>query len=108
MREVIVAITTISGKDKAVELAKVLVEQGLAACCSMYPVTSIYKWKDEIQQDEEMMLIIKTRKELTKKLKERIIQLHPYEVPELLILDVKDGHDAYINWVFEVTSDCEE
>ena len=102
-KDMVVAMTTISGKDRAVELAKTLVEQGVAACCSMYPVTSIYKWKGETQQDEEVMLIIKTRAELTETLKKKIVQLHPYEVPEILILDVKDGHDEYIKWVFDVT-----
>jgi periplasmic divalent cation tolerance protein len=85
------------------QLVRTLVEERLVACGNIMPVSSIYRWKDEIEASAEALIIFKTTTEAWPLLKERVSQLHPYEVPELLLLGVVDGHEPYLRWVQEST-----
>jgi periplasmic divalent cation tolerance protein len=95
-----VALTTAPSADKAAELARALVGEGLAACVNIVPgVRSIYAWKGEIVDDAEVLCVMKTRADRVEALRARLVALHPYEVPELVVLDVAGGHEPYLSWV---------
>jgi len=80
--------------------ANVLVDERLAACCSLAPgVRSVYRWKEEVHRDEETLLVIKTRRERFEELRKRVVELHSYEVPEIIALPVVAGHEPYLNWI---------
>ena len=98
--DVIVALVTAPSSDKAAELARALVEEGLAACGNILPgVRSIYRWEGKVSDDQEVLLVLKSTKDRFAALKERVVALHPYDVPEVLSLDVADGQAAYLDWV---------
>lgn len=103
--ETVVALTTLPSPEKAAELARRLVEEGLVACVNVVPgIRSIYRWKGEICDEPEAICVMKTRRERVPALKGRLVSLHPYEVPELVVLDVADGHVPYLQWVAESCS----
>lgn len=92
-------MTTVSDPGEAERLARTLVERRLAACVSVgSPATSVYPWQGEIETDREIPLTIKTAPERLDALKTALVELHPYEVPELLVLPVTDGLPAYFDW----------
>ena len=96
---VVVLVTTPSA-DSAAGIARALVEEGLCACGNVVPVIrSIYRWEGEVHDEPEALLVLKTERRLVPALKERLPQLHPYQVPELLVLPVEDGLDPYLAWV---------
>ena len=102
---VVVVLTTLGGDEDAAAIARTLVEERLAACVNVVPgVTSIYRWKGSIEQDEEQLLLIKTTADLVESLKVRLHQIHPYEMPEFLVMPVSGGSDAYLRWVDESVS----
>ena len=85
-------------------LARALLEERLVACVNIVPgLRSLYRWKDQLEDDEESLLIIKTPRRLYARLEERLNALHPADVPEILSLSVADGSDAYISWVYDAT-----
>ena len=85
-------------------LARTLVEERLAACVNILPpMTSLYRWEGRIEKDQERQLVIKTTRHRLAALEERVRQLHPYELPEFLVLSASGGSDAYIRWVAEST-----
>jgi periplasmic divalent cation tolerance protein len=81
-------------------LAEAVVGEGLAACVNHLPgIRSTYRWKGEVTTDSEELLLIKTTEARFAALKERILALHPYELPELIAVPVTLGHSAYLDWV---------
>ena len=84
-------------------IARNLVDRGLVACVSSTPVRSVYRWKGEITDEEEHLLIIKTRKKRAHEVIDELRLLHPYEVPEILALPVSAGHLPYFQWVYDET-----
>ena len=95
----IVYITT-SDKESAQKIASTLLEERLIACANILPeMNSVYRWKGEVCNDSETVLILKTKEELVSKIKERVPQLHSYECPCLLVLPVNDGLPAYLSWL---------
>lgn len=81
-------------------LAEAVVGEGLAACVNRLPgVQSTYRWKGEVTTDSEELLIVKTTAARFPALKERVLALHPYELPELVAVPVAQGHEAYLDWV---------
>ncbi len=98
------ALSTAPSAEVAEQLARALVERGLAACVNVVPgVTSFYRWRGQLQRDIECLLVIKTRAERLDDLRVALTQLHPYEVPELLALKVEAGLPAYLAWLDEST-----
>jgi periplasmic divalent cation tolerance protein len=88
------------GKFDAVALGRTLVEEGLAACVNVLPpMESVYRWLGSVHQDAERQLVIKTRAERVEALYGRLKTLHPYEVPEFLVLPVSAGSPGYLDWV---------
>jgi periplasmic divalent cation tolerance protein len=100
MTDTVVVLVTAPSADKAAEIARTLVEEQLAACGNVLPaLRSIYRWEGKIQDEPEALLILKTRANLFEALRERIVALHPYQVPEVLRLDVAAGHLPYLQWI---------
>ena len=84
----------------AQRIARALVDERLAACVQVVPgLVSIYRWQDEVRQDDELLLLIKTSRERWPALAARVRELHPFEVPELLAFDVADGSADYLAWI---------
>jgi periplasmic divalent cation tolerance protein len=93
-------LTTAPNAEVGVLIARALVEEGLAACVNVIPgVRSIYRWGDEVQDDPEVVLIIKTRADRCEALAARIEDLHPYDVPEVLVLPAVGGSIPFLRWI---------
>ena len=104
MSEFRVVFCTIDTIERAKQLALELVKNRLAACVNIIPRgTSIYEWKGEIVEDKEFLLIIKTKATLYSKLETKIKELHPYEVPEIVSLDLEEGSKDYLDWIKDNT-----
>ncbi|MFP2929784.1 divalent-cation tolerance protein CutA [Pyxidicoccus sp. 3LG] len=104
MTDVILVLVTAPSADKAAELARTLVEEQLAACGNIVPgLRSIYRWEGKVQDEPEVLLLLKTRSALFEALRARIVALHPYQVPEVLRVDVADGHAPYLAWILDST-----
>jgi periplasmic divalent cation tolerance protein len=100
MTDALLVFTTLPSADKAAELAKLLVEERLAACANLLPaIRSIYRWQGKLQDENEVLLLLKTRAEHLERLKLRILELHPYEVPEVLAVPVEAGYQPYLEWL---------
>ena len=97
-----IVLTTLGADVDAPSLARTLVEERLAACVSILPgLVSVYRWQGGVEQDREQQLLIKTTPDRLAALEARLRQLHPYDVPELLVLDVERGGADYLAWVHE-------
>lgn len=100
--EVVLVLTTIGADTDAVALARTLVEERLAACVNIgAPVTSVYRWKGATEQEREQPIVIKTTGGCLVALERRLRELHPYELPEFLVLSASGGSTAYLDWVRE-------
>jgi periplasmic divalent cation tolerance protein len=100
MTDALLVFTTLPSADKAAELAKALVEERLAACANLLPaIRSIYRWQGKLQDENEVLVLLKTRAEHLERLKLRILELHPYEVPEVLAVPVEAGYQPYLDWI---------
>jgi periplasmic divalent cation tolerance protein len=98
--DVQVVFVTLSGSDQARAMARILVDERLAACGSVVPgLTSVYRWEGKVEEDAEALLILKTTTEGLEPLLRRIPELHGYDVPEILALPVTEGHPPYLAWV---------
>jgi len=97
---VVVVLSTFPSSEKAAELARQLVDERLCACVNLVPaVRSIYRWQGQVHDDAEVLAIVKTTTERVDALRERLIALHPYELPEAIVLPVAGGHAPYLAWV---------
>lgn len=106
MSEYIQITTTTDSKELAVQIADSLVGGKIAACVQISgPITSVYEWKNKIENEEEWYCIIKTRRHLYREVEESIKALHPYEVPEIIALPILEGSPDYLDWLTEVVKD---
>jgi len=104
----VVALSTTASMEEAKKIARVLIERRLAACVNLVPeVLSIYRWKGDVCTDDEVLLVIKTRRTCLAKIKQVLGDLHQYEVPELIALDIMNGLENYLHWVQQETG-CDE
>jgi periplasmic divalent cation tolerance protein len=100
--EAVLVMTTVHDEEQAISLARALVSRSLAACVTVQPrCRSVYSWKGEICEDEELMLLIKTRAENAGRIRELFATAHPYELPEMVVIDIAGGSDPYLAWVLE-------
>jgi len=102
---VVVALVTAANEAQAVSIARTLVKEQLAACVNIVgQARSVYRWRGEIQEDREHLMVIKTRRPLLARLEHRVKELHSYEVPEVIALSVAAGSRAYLDWIAESTA----
>ena len=95
-----VVLTTAPSAEVAEELGAAVVAERLAACANIVPgITSIYHWEGEIQREGETLVIFKTTESTVGRLRARLVELHPYDVPEVVVMAVEAGHEPYLSWV---------
>lgn len=100
-----IALVTCPQKD-ADRIARALVERRVAACVNVVPaIRSVYRWKGEVQEDDEALLIVKTADSRFDDLRQAVLSMHPYELPEIVAVSVEHGHVPYLDWVAEATRD---
>lgn len=97
--KIVLIQTTCSTKEEARKIAKVLIEEKLAACIQMFEIESFYNWNEEFCCDNETLLNIKTRKDNFEKIKSRILELHSYDLPEIIQLDITNTSEEYLNFI---------
>ncbi len=100
-----VVLTTVASREDAARLARALVERRLAACVNVLPATSFYRWEGGVREEGEHVLVVKTRRALVDDIRELFEEAHPYELPELLALEVEDGSADYLNWLRAMTEE---
>ena len=93
-------LTTIAAEADGAALGRTLVDERLAACVNVLPpMTSVYRWKGQVEQDREQQVIIKTTRDRLAALEARVRDLHSYELPEFLVIAAGGGAEAYLAWV---------
>jgi periplasmic divalent cation tolerance protein len=101
----VLILTTLPVDADAEAFARTLVDERLAACVNLLPpMKSIYRWEGRVQREAERQVIIKTSRARAAALGERLRELHPYDLPEFVVLSIADGSDAYLRWIGEMTS----
>jgi periplasmic divalent cation tolerance protein len=96
----LVVLVTVGSADEAAGLARTLVEERLAACGNLVErIRSIYRWKGKIEDEGETLLVLKTTAAQFEALRQRIVELHSYDVPEVIALEIADGHKPYLDWL---------
>ena len=104
MTDARIVLTTAGSPQEAEKIARALVERRLAACVNIVPqIQSVYRWKDKIEQETEWLLIIKTKGTVFESVADAIKELHSYELPECVMLEVDSGSERYLNWIRENT-----
>ncbi len=102
--EHLLVLTTCPGSITAKQIAQDLVANDVAACVNIVPgLTSYFKWSKKVESDEELLLLIKTTSERLPAVMKRIKSLHPYELPEIIAVSIKDGLKEYLRWIEEST-----
>ena len=99
----IIVKTTCGSQDEAKYIANILVKERLCACVQLNEIESIYFWKDEICSDNETLLSIKTKKELFSKVQSRILELHSYDVPQIIEIEISNISEDYLKFIKENT-----
>jgi len=99
-----VMLTTTPSREEAQSIAKLLIEEKLAACVQLLPIESFYVWQDKTQNEAEILLLIKTRTVLFDAAVARIKQIHSYTVPEIVAMPFAAGLPGYFEWISQVTA----
>ena len=104
----VIVLTTLGSDIDPATLATRLVEERLAACVNVLPeMESFFRWHGAVERDRERQLLIKTRAALVPELQRRLLEMHPYDLPEFLVLSVSDGSKDYLKWITASTTDPE-
>jgi len=98
-----VVMSTAPSQEVALALARALVERRLAACVNVLPCTSVYRWEGEVKEDGEALMVIKTRRTYVDDIRDLFASEHPYDLPELISLELEDGSAEYLNWIRDET-----
>jgi periplasmic divalent cation tolerance protein len=105
MSEHCLVLSTVASREDGERLARILVGRRVAACVNVLPgVTSFYRWEGNVQREEERLLVIKTRTDRFDELRSALVELHPYDVPEVIALPITAGHGPYLSWLDESLS----
>lgn len=105
MKEFIVVYTTLSKRRKARQLARSLLREKLVACAQIFKIDSVYRWQDELQETGEYGLLLKTMADYYPRVETRIKELHPYELPAIISLSIRDGSKEFLGWIASEISD---
>jgi periplasmic divalent cation tolerance protein len=98
--ERLVVLTTAGSREEAEQIAENLVGEMLAACVNIIPgVTSVYRWQERVQRDQEWLLVAKSHSDALDDLVQRVQELHSYDVPEIIALPLTGGSEAYLRWI---------
>jgi periplasmic divalent cation tolerance protein len=96
----IVVLCTVGSAADAERIARAVVERGHAACVNVVPgISSFYRWKGEVTRDAEWLMVMKTTAARFEVLREAVVQMHPYDVPEVVELSIERGHSPYLEWI---------
>jgi periplasmic divalent cation tolerance protein len=96
----LVVLVTAPSAEKAAELGRALVSERLAACASVVPgIRSIYWWEGKVQDEPETLVVLKTTRARFEALRDRVLALHPYQVPEVVALGIEAGSEKYLEWI---------
>jgi periplasmic divalent cation tolerance protein len=107
--DAVIVLTTLGVDTDAAALARALVAERLAACVNVLPVmTSVYQWEGRVEQEQEQQLVIKTVEHRVEALAARVRALHPYAVPELLVIRASDGPEEYLRWIRDSVAPSEQ
>ena len=99
-----IVLSTAGSEQEARKIAHILVKRRLAACVNIVPqIQSIYRWKGEIESAQEWLLLIKTRADKFPAVRDAIGELHSYEVPECIVVEIEDGSPRYLQWLEKAT-----
>jgi len=90
---------TVSNKKEAKRVSEMLVSEKLAACCNIFKIDSIYRWKGKIEKSGEYGIFAKTKKSLVEKIIKRVKEIHSYSVPCVISFDIDKGNKDFLNWV---------
>ncbi len=102
----LLVLVTAPDLERGEMIARSLVEERLAACVSVSPgLISFYRWEGKIQEDREVLLLIKTRAAKLEDLISMVQQLHPYQIPEIIALPISGGSREYLDWIWQETGD---
>jgi periplasmic divalent cation tolerance protein len=97
-----VIFTTAGSQEEAGKIAHTLVERKLAACVNIVPrIESVYRWQGKVETATEWLLVIKTQADSFARVRDAIKELHSYELPECIMIEINDGSEAYLNWIAE-------
>ena len=100
----LLVLCTCPNRESAEQIATTLVQESLAACVNInHGITSIYKWEERLEKDDELLLLIKTGANAYQALEARIQQLHPYELPEIIAVPIIEGAQSYLEWINSMT-----
>jgi periplasmic divalent cation tolerance protein len=100
MTDKVLVLTTVGSESEARKIARTLVERHLAACANIIPrVRSVYRWKGEIEESEEYLVMIKTAKGREEEVRNAIRELHSYELPECISIPIESGSAEYLKWI---------
>ncbi len=101
-----IVLSTAGSEEEGVRVAKSLVERKLCACVNLVPkIRSFYRWEGAVQDDAEVLLIIKTTQEKLQALSDHLAEIHSYDVPEMLAIAVNKGSASYLEWLAESCAD---
>ena len=104
--EYVLVLTTLPQDGDPVAFARTFVDERLAACVNVHsPMTSVYLWDGNVAEDAEHQLTLKTVRSRLPALWDRLRELHPYDVPEFIVLPIIDGNDAYLKWIADSTAE---
>ncbi len=100
MTQFLLVITTVPDADVGQIIAEKIIEERLAACVTLQATgQSLYWWEGKITQDQEHTLFIKTKNEVYTKLEKKILEIHPYDIPEIIALPILTGSESYLGWI---------
>jgi periplasmic divalent cation tolerance protein len=97
-------MTSMASKDDAAKIAKLLIDERLAACVQLLPIESFYRWDGKVQAAAEILLLAKTRTDLFDTVIARIKAVHPYSVPEIVGTEFVAGFSGYLDWIDQATT----
>ncbi|MGQ0537732.1 MAG: divalent-cation tolerance protein CutA [Gemmatimonadaceae bacterium] len=103
--DAVVLLTTVASSDEGVRFIRTLLDRRLIACGTMLPgARSFYRWEGKVADEQEVVVLLKTRSAVYHAIEKAFVELHPYKVPELLALEVRAGFEKYVDWISAETS----